>query len=57
VVILLVIGRLRAADRQRPARHAAEVLTLLPFSSPVLMPMRYMLGGASTTDVVLSLAI
>jgi ABC-2 type transport system permease protein len=58
VVILLVIPvacvQLIGND---PRGTAAEVLTLLPFSSPVLMPMRYMLGGASTTDLVLSLAI
>ncbi|HTM20742.1 MAG TPA: ABC transporter permease [Kofleriaceae bacterium] len=40
-----------------PRGGAAQVLTMLPFSSPVLMPMRYMLGGAGTGQVALSLAI
>jgi hypothetical protein len=33
------------------------VFTLLPFSSPILMPMRYVMGGASLAQVVLSVAI
>lgn len=40
-----------------PRGTAAQVLTLIPFSSPVLMPMRWLLGGATTLDLVMSLAI
>ena len=58
VVILLIIpvacAQLVAGD---PRGGTAEVLTLIPFASPVLMPMRWMLGGASEFDVALSLAI
>jgi ABC-2 type transport system permease protein len=58
VVILLVIPvlcvQLVAND---PRGGIAEALTLIPFSSPVLMPMRYLLGGASGLDIALSLGI
>lgn len=40
-----------------PRGTAAEVLTLVPFSSPVLMPMRWLLGGASTTSLLVSMGI
>ncbi|MCA9677317.1 MAG: ABC transporter permease, partial [Myxococcales bacterium] len=40
-----------------PRGGAAEVLTMIPFSSPILMPMRYVLDGASGAGVVVSLAI
>ena len=40
-----------------PRSGASQVVTMLPFASPVLMPMRYLLGGASAGQVVLSLAI
>jgi ABC-2 type transport system permease protein len=57
VVILLIVPvvcvQLVSSD---PRGSAAELLTLIPFSSPVLMPMRYLLGGASIGDVALSLA-
>ena len=58
VVLLLIIpvlcAQLIVSD---PRGVAADILTLLPFSSPVLMPMRYLLGGANLGDVALSLAI
>lgn len=58
VVLLLIIpvlcAQLVISD---PRGAAAEVLTLIPFSSPVLMPMRYLLGGASGAEVAVSLAI
>jgi ABC-2 type transport system permease protein len=58
VVILLIIPvlcvQLIANDPRSPI---AAALTLIPFSSPVLMPMRYLLGGASLWDVALSLAL
>lgn len=40
-----------------PRGGIAEVLTMIPFSSPVLMPMRWLLGGATVGDLVVSLAI
>jgi ABC-2 type transport system permease protein len=40
-----------------PRSGAARMLTLVPFSSPVLMPMRWLLGGASVGELALSLAI
>lgn len=40
-----------------PRGTAAMVLTQLPFWSPLLMPLRYLLGGASAGEVVLSLGI
>jgi ABC-2 type transport system permease protein len=58
VILLLIIPvacvRLVADD---PRGGIAELLTMIPFSSPVLMPMRYLLGGASATDIAISLAI
>jgi ABC-2 type transport system permease protein len=40
-----------------PRGGTAELMTMIPFSSPVLMPMRYLLGGASPIQLVLSMAI
>jgi len=40
-----------------PRGGAAQILTMVPFSSPVLMPMRYLLGGATPAELTLSLAI
>jgi ABC-2 type transport system permease protein len=40
-----------------PRGDGAELLTMLPFSAPVLMPMRYLLDGASGASVAASLAI
>ncbi len=58
VVILLIVPvmcvQLVAND---PRGGVAEVLTMIPFSSAVLMPMRYLLGGASAASVATSLAI
>jgi ABC-2 type transport system permease protein len=58
VVLLLIIPvvcvQLVAND---PRGGAAQLLTLIPFSSPVLMPMRFLLGGATSAEVALSLGI
>ncbi len=58
VVILLVIPvaciQLVAND---PRGSAAEVLTQIPFTAPFLMPMRYLLDGASLGSLLGSLAI
>lgn len=58
IVILLIIPvvcvQLVAND---PRGGIAQLLTMIPFSSPVLMPMRYLLDGATPMEVVISLAI
>ncbi|MBL4633070.1 MAG: ABC transporter permease [Kofleriaceae bacterium] len=40
-----------------PRGGVAELLTMIPFSSPILMPMRYVLGAASVGEILISLAI
>lgn len=40
-----------------PRGGVAEVLTQVPFSSAVLMPMRWSLGGASVTSLLISMTI
>lgn len=54
IVIPVLCMQLVADD---PRGTAAEVITQIPFASPMLMPMRYLLGGASTGSLLLSLAI
>ncbi|HVK74942.1 MAG TPA: ABC transporter permease [Kofleriaceae bacterium] len=58
VVMLLIIPvacvQLVANDPRGPV---AEVLTQIPFSSAVLMPMRWLLGGATTGSLLISMAI
>jgi ABC-2 type transport system permease protein len=54
LVIPVVLVNLVTSD---PSGAVAQVLTLIPFSSPVLMPMRYLLGGASPADLIASIAI
>ncbi|MGE3761938.1 MAG: ABC transporter permease [Kofleriaceae bacterium] len=58
VTMLLIIGvmcfQLIASS---PRGGAASVMTMVPFWSPMLMPMRFVLGGATLTDVAISLAI
>jgi ABC-2 type transport system permease protein len=58
VILLLILPvmcvQLVAND---PRGSAAELLTLIPFSSPILMPMRYLLDGATGVSVAISLAI
>lgn len=58
-VILLLIVPMMSMNlvANDPRGTGAEVLTQLPFSSPILMPMRYLLGGATPASVALSLAI
>jgi ABC-2 type transport system permease protein len=58
VIILLVIPLLcfqLVADD--PRGGIAEILTMIPFSSPVLMPMRYLLGGTDVLGVGMSLLV
>ena len=40
-----------------PRGPVAQVLTLIPFSSPILMPMRYLLSGTTPLELALSMAI
>lgn len=58
VTMLLVIGvmcfQLIASS---PRGGAASVMTMVPFWSPMLMPMRFVLGGATLGEVAISLAI
>lgn len=58
ITMLLVIGfacvSMVSGD---PRGLTATVVTMLPFWSALLMPMRYLLGGASLGEVALSLAI
>lgn len=58
VVLLLILPvvcvQLVAGNPRGPI---AQVLTLVPFSSPILMPMRYLLSGATPLEVALSMAI
>lgn len=58
VVMLLVIPMVSmSAVSGNPRGAAAEALTQIPLSSPVLMPMRWMLGGATTSSLIVSIAI
>jgi ABC-2 type transport system permease protein len=58
IVLLLIIPvacvQLVSND---PRGTVAEVLTMIPFASPVLMPMRYLLGGAGVGSLLISLGI
>ncbi|HET9625781.1 MAG TPA: ABC transporter permease [Kofleriaceae bacterium] len=58
VTMVLVIGILCVQMVSNdPRGTAAQVMTLVPLWSALLMPMRYMLGGATATELVISLAI
>ncbi|MEZ4366075.1 MAG: ABC transporter permease [Kofleriaceae bacterium] len=54
LVVPLVCVNMITAD---PRGGAAELLTLVPLSSPLLMPMRYLLGGAGPGQLALSLGL
>lgn len=54
VIIPMVCMQLVAND---PRGGVAQAMTMIPFSSAILMPMRYVLGGATGAEVVISLAI
>jgi len=58
VTLLLLVGLVSVtAVSGDPRGVTATVMTLIPFWSPLLMPMRYVLGGATPVDIVISLAI
>jgi len=58
VTMLLVIGVtcLQVVSND-PRGGASAAMTMIPFWSPILMPMRYVLGGATGMELALSLAI
>ncbi len=58
VTMLLVIGVMCfQVISSNPRGSIATAMTLIPLWSPLLMPMRYFLGGATPAEVALSLAI
>jgi ABC-2 type transport system permease protein len=58
ITMLLVIGVLcLQAISNDPRSTTAAVLTMVPLWSPMTMPMRYVLGGATLGEVALSLGI
>jgi ABC-2 type transport system permease protein len=58
VTMLLVIGILcLQIVSNDPRGTATAVMTMVPFWSSMLMPMRYVLGGATVVDVAISVAI
>jgi ABC-2 type transport system permease protein len=58
ITMLLVIGVLcLQAISNDPRSSTAEVLTMVPLWSPMTMPMRYVLGGATLAEVGVSLGI
>jgi ABC-2 type transport system permease protein len=58
VTIFLVIGMVcMTAITGDPRGSTSAILTVVPFWSPMLMPLRYLLGGATGVDVAISLAV
>ena len=58
IMILLIIGIVSVtAVSGDPRGFTSAVVTTVPFWSALLMPMRFLLGGATTVDVVVSLAV
>lgn len=58
VILLLIVPMMcMQLITNDPRGTAAEVLTLIPFSAPILMPMRYVLDGATATSVAISLVL
>lgn len=58
VTMMLVIGVLcLQIISNAPRGSAAAVMTMVPFWSSMLMPMRYVLGGATPGEVAISVAI
>lgn len=58
VTMFLVIGMVSmTAITGDPRGSTSAIMTLVPFWSPMLMPLRYILGGASPAEVAMSLGI
>lgn len=56
MVLMIAIISLQAVTSD-PRGSTAQTMSMVPCWSPILMPLRYFLGGASGTDVALSLGI
>lgn len=54
IIVAVACVQLVAND---PRSGVAVALTTIPFFSPMLMPMRYLLGGATGVDFALSMAV
>jgi ABC-2 type transport system permease protein len=58
ITMFLVIGMVMMTGITGDPRGSnASVITQVPFWSPMLMPLRFVLGGASTGEVAMSLGI
>ena len=58
ITMFLIIGMVSmTAITGDPRGSTSAAMTLVPMWSPMLMPLRYLLGGATGTEVGLSLAI
>lgn len=58
VTMLLVIGVMCIqVISNDPRGGASSLMTMVPFWAPILMPMRFVLGGATAWELALSLAI
>jgi ABC-2 type transport system permease protein len=58
ITMFLVIGMVSmTAITGDPRGSTSAMMTQVPFWSPMLMPLRYILGGASTGEVAMSLGI
>jgi ABC-2 type transport system permease protein len=58
VTLLLIAGLISVTSVSGDPRGVtAEIMTTIPFWSALLMPMRYLLGGATAVDVAISLAV
>jgi ABC-2 type transport system permease protein len=58
VTMFLVIGMVSmTAITGDPRGSTSAIMTLVPMWSPMLMPLRYILGGATPAEVALSLGI
>lgn len=58
ITMFLVIGMVSmTAITGDPRGSTSAIMTLVPFWSPMLMPLRYILGGATPVEVAMSLGI
>ncbi|HSN29624.1 MAG TPA: ABC transporter permease [Kofleriaceae bacterium] len=58
ITMFLVIGMVSmTAITGDPRGSTSAIMTLVPFWSPMLMPLRYILGGATPAEVAMSLGI
>jgi ABC-2 type transport system permease protein len=56
-MLLLIPATCVSLVANNPRGTTSQIMTMIPFSSPTLMPMRYLLGGASLLQLLLSIAI